>query len=171
MSLLNSKINSIEAEIQDVASQVSTIKTTVAGGNTVVSVAGGDANDSTGFRLLDTHGNLRAITGSDPYQFVLNNNTLALLGPPRISSNGDNATNGQNLMLNNVIKSLKASGYIQLTQDPGSITIGTTSNLDAVLSTKANTSSIPSLTGYLNAATNDTGDTNTPKPQIKEKYI
>ena len=169
MSLLNSKINGIEAEVESVAASLATLQATIAAQgtnlqtssvpatNAVVSVIGDDANDATGFRLLDALGNLRGISGSDPYQFVLNNKTLTLSGPPRISSNGDNATNGQNLMLNNVIKSLKGGGYVQLTQDPGSITIGTTSNLDAILST------IPSLMGYLNSATNDAGDTSTPK--------
>jgi hypothetical protein len=66
-------------------------------------------------------------------------------------------------MLNNVIKSLKAGGFIEISQDPGSITVKTTSNLDNILSTKANSSSIPSLIGYLNAATNNGGDTNNPK--------
>ena len=112
MSLLNSKINSLEAEIGDVASQVSAIRTTVAGGNAVVSVVGSDANDTRGFRLLDTNGNLRAITGTDPYQFVLNNNTLRLSGPPQIGANGDDATNGFRLMLNNVIKSIKGGAAL-----------------------------------------------------------
>ena len=76
MSLLNSKINSVEAEVhevasqvQEVASQVSDIQTTVAGGNTVVSVIGNDANDATGFKLLDTQGNLRGISGTGDLQF------------------------------------------------------------------------------------------------------
>jgi hypothetical protein len=69
MSLLNSKINSVEAEVLEVASRVSDIQTTVPGGNTVVSVIGDDANDATGFKLLDTHGNLRGISGTGDLQF------------------------------------------------------------------------------------------------------
>ena len=138
MSLLHRRINSIEAEVQDVASQVSVLQTTISNGNQVANVIGDEGSGNLGFKLLDTSGNLRGITGASPYQVALgtqgNNKTLVLSGPAEIGSNGDNATNGFNLMLNKVIKSLKAGGYIQLTQEPGSITIQTNANLNTVLS-------------------------------------
>jgi hypothetical protein len=128
-----------------------------------ITTIGDDTNGGTGIKLLDATNNLRSLKGVDPYQFSLNGNTIYLEGPPRIGFNGDNATNGYNLQLNNIVKSLKPGGYIQITQDPGAITISTTNNLDTVLSSKANASAIPSLTGYLNAATNDTADISNPK--------
>ena len=60
MPLLNNNINNIEAEIQDVASQVSAIQSTFAGTNTAVQVIEDDRNNTNtrGFRLLDSLGTL-----------------------------------------------------------------------------------------------------------------
>ena len=68
-----------------------------------------------------------------------------------------------NLLNANTLKSLKANGFIALTYDSGSVIIGTTDLLGSALSSKADTSAIPSLTGYLNAVSNDAGDTSNPK--------
>ena len=67
MSLLNSRINSIEAEVQDVASQVSVLQTTISSNNNkVANVIGDEGSGNLGFKLLDTSGNLRGITGHPP---------------------------------------------------------------------------------------------------------
>ena len=118
MSLINSKINSVEAEVLEVASRVSDIQTTVAGGNTVVKVIGDNSNSGLGFKLLDALGNLRGLVGYDPYSVVLNsNNVLEIHGPPRLNVNGNDGSQGYQLVLNNTVKALKAGPGIQLLQD------------------------------------------------------
>ena len=128
-----------------------------------ITTIGDDTNSGTGIKLLDASNNIRSIKGVSPYQFSLSGNAITLQGPAAISSNGDDAANGFKLILSNTVKALKAGGYIQLTPTTSDITISTTAALDTALNSKANTSAIPSLTGYLNAATNDTGDTSSPK--------
>ena len=131
MSLLNSKINSVEAEVEEVASQVqevasrvTAIQLTAAGGNTVVKVIGENSNSGLGFKLLDALGNLRGLVGYDPYSIVLNsNNVLEVHGPPRLSANGNDGSQGFQLVLNNTVKALKAGPGIQLSQDSGSVTV------------------------------------------------
>ena len=66
MSLINSKINSVEAEVLEVASRVTGIQLTAAGGNTVVKVIGDNSNSGLGFKLLDALGNLRGSLGMIP---------------------------------------------------------------------------------------------------------
>ena len=178
MSLLNSKINSIEGEVGDLVTQLETVYTqtqtmtdalitqtqtmtdALINKQQSLIVAGTDTNIKTmdfttystttgGLRLLDTSYHLRSLLAAPPYAFSLSGTTITLTGPAQLSSNGDGTTaNGLNLILNNVIKAIKGGGYISLTQTPSDITIATNSNLDNALNGKASTAS-PTITGGL----------------------
>ena len=88
MSLLNSKINSIEGEVGDLAEQLVKIQTGTSSVYTkaqidtalgqkqaLVTVSGNDTNFTTGFKLLDANNNLRSIVGVDPYIYFRSTTT------------------------------------------------------------------------------------------------
>jgi hypothetical protein len=82
MSLLNSKINSIVAEIGDVSSQVTALEASVASDlsdkQNILTVNG---NDSTTYKLIDSNNQVRDLKAGTNASITLAGNDLTINGP------------------------------------------------------------------------------------------